>query len=141
MFPSKGSPSRPQCAGGARANGGGDQRGGGAALRSPGIGEVQPDNHAAVLKIWSNRYRDLGRTRTQVVCRLHALLGELIPGGTSRHRSPSASSRCRTARPAASASPPVSSPSEAAVSAMPASRPPRSSVLTRATSRRRCRPA
>ena len=52
-----------------------------AALRSPGIREVQPDDHAAVLKIWSKRYRDLGRTRTQVVCRLHAVLGELIPGG------------------------------------------------------------
>ncbi len=55
-----------------------------AALRSPGIREVQPDDHAAVLKIWSKRYRDLGRTRTQVVCRLHAVLGELIPGGVPR---------------------------------------------------------
>jgi transposase len=55
-----------------------------AALRSPGIREVQPDDHAAVLKIWSKRYRDLGRTRTQVVCRLHAVLGELIPGGVPK---------------------------------------------------------
>jgi transposase len=52
-----------------------------AALRSAGVRVVQPDDHAAVLKIWSKRYRDLGRTRTQVVCRLHAVLGELIPGG------------------------------------------------------------
>jgi transposase len=37
-----------------------------------------------VLKIWSKRYRDLGRTRTQVVCRLHAVLGELIPGGVPK---------------------------------------------------------
>ena len=37
-----------------------------------------------MLKIWSKRYRDLGRTRTQVVCRLHAVLCELVPGGVSR---------------------------------------------------------
>src|SRR5215468_10550635 len=55
-----------------------------AALRSPGVAEVRPDDHAAVLKIWSKRYRDLGRTRTQVVCRLHAVLCELVPGGLSR---------------------------------------------------------
>jgi transposase len=52
-----------------------------AALRSPGIGEVRAGEHAAVLTIWSRRYRDLGRTRTQGACRLHAVPGELIPGG------------------------------------------------------------
>jgi transposase len=55
-----------------------------AAMRSAGVREVRPDDHAAVLKIWSKRYRDLGRTRTQVVCRLHAVLGELIPGGVPK---------------------------------------------------------
>jgi transposase len=55
-----------------------------AALRSAGVREVRPDDHAAVLKVWSKRYRDLGRTRTQVACRLHAVLGELIPGGVPR---------------------------------------------------------
>jgi transposase len=55
-----------------------------AALRSAGVRQVRPDDHAAVLKIWSTRYRDLGRTRTQVVCRLHAVLGELIPGGVPK---------------------------------------------------------
>ena len=55
-----------------------------AALRSAGVREVRPDDHAAVLKIWSKRYRDLGRTRTQVACRLHAVLGELIPGGVPK---------------------------------------------------------
>ena len=55
-----------------------------AALRSAGIQEVRADDHAAVLKIWSKRYRDLGRSRTQVVCRLHAVLGELIPGGVPK---------------------------------------------------------
>src|SRR5215468_5953284 len=55
-----------------------------AALRSAGVREVRPDDHAAVLKIWSKRYRDLGRTRTQVACRLHAVLADLVPGGFSR---------------------------------------------------------
>jgi transposase len=55
-----------------------------AALRSAGVRQVRADDHAAVLKIWSKRYRDLGRNRTQVVCRLHAVLGELIPGGVPK---------------------------------------------------------
>ena len=55
-----------------------------AALRSEAVREVQADDHAAVLKVWSKRYRDLGRSRTQVACRLHAVLCELIPGGVSK---------------------------------------------------------
>jgi transposase len=55
-----------------------------AALRSPGVREARPDDHAAVLKVWSKRHRDLGRTRTQVVCRLHAVLCELVPGGVPK---------------------------------------------------------
>src|SRR5262250_754189 len=55
-----------------------------AALRSAGVREVTPDDHAAVLKVWSKRHKDLGRTRTQVVCRLHAVLCELVPGGVSK---------------------------------------------------------
>src|SRR5436309_9822744 len=52
-----------------------------AALRSAGVREACGDDHAAVLKVWSKRYRDLGRARTQVACRLHQVLCELIPGG------------------------------------------------------------
>ena len=55
-----------------------------AALRSAGVRQVRPDDHAAVLKVWSKRYRDLGRNRTQVACRLHAVLAGLIPGGVPK---------------------------------------------------------
>ena len=34
--------------------------------------------------MWAKRHRDLGRARTQVACRLHAVLCELIPGGVSK---------------------------------------------------------
>ena len=64
-----------------------------AALRSAGVREVRPDHHAAVLKIWSKRHRDLGRTRTQVVCRLHAVLCELIPGGVCKAITAAAAAR------------------------------------------------
>jgi transposase len=52
-----------------------------AALRSADVREARRDDHAAVLKVWSKRYRDLGRMRTQVACRLHQVLCELVPGG------------------------------------------------------------
>jgi len=55
-----------------------------AALRSPSCLPVRPDDHAAVLKIWAKRHRDLSRTRNQVVCRLHAALCELVPGGVGK---------------------------------------------------------
>jgi transposase len=54
-----------------------------AALRSPAVREVVAEDHAAVMKVWAKRHRDLGRSRTQVACRLHAVLCELVPGGIS----------------------------------------------------------
>jgi transposase len=55
-----------------------------AALRSGDCREVRPDDHTAVLKLWSKRHRDLGRLRNQVACRLHAVLCELVPGGVRK---------------------------------------------------------
>ena len=52
-----------------------------AALRSTAGQEVIADGHARVLKVWAKRHRDLSRARNQAVCRLHAVLCELIPGG------------------------------------------------------------
>jgi transposase len=54
------------------------------ALRSRTLREVAPDDHSAVLKMWARRHRDLGRSRTQTACRLHAALCELVPGGISK---------------------------------------------------------
>jgi transposase len=54
-----------------------------AALRSPAVRAAAADDHAAVLRVWSKRHRDLGRLRTQLVCRLHAVLCELLPGGVA----------------------------------------------------------
>jgi hypothetical protein len=87
-----------------------------AALRSAGVREARPDDHAAVMKVWSKRYRDLGRTRTQVACRLHAVLGELIPGGVPKAITTARAARVLKAlrpegaveRPAASWRPPSS---------------------------------
>ena len=36
-----------------------------AALRSPSCLPVRPDDHAAVLKIWAKRHRDLSRPATR----------------------------------------------------------------------------
>jgi len=53
-----------------------------AALRSMARQEVViADGHARVLKMWAKRHRDLSRARNQAVCRLHAVLCDLIPGG------------------------------------------------------------
>jgi transposase len=54
-----------------------------AALRSKAR-RVAAEDHPAVLKVWSRRHRDLGRARTQLACRLHAVLCELVPGGVCK---------------------------------------------------------
>ena len=52
-----------------------------AALRSPAKRPVLAEDHAAVLKVWAKRHRDLARARNQAACRLHAVLSDLVPGG------------------------------------------------------------
>ena len=64
-----------------------------AALRSRAAVPVRADDHAAVLKVWAKRHRDLSRTRNQVVCRLHAVLCDLVPGGVSKHISAALAAR------------------------------------------------
>ena len=55
-----------------------------AALRSPDVRQVAAEDHAAVLKLWARRHRDLSRARNRTVCRLHAVLCELVPGGFAK---------------------------------------------------------
>jgi transposase len=55
-----------------------------AALRSSDLREVPVEDQTAVLRLWARRYRDLGSARTQLVCRLHAVLCELVPGGFAK---------------------------------------------------------
>jgi transposase len=55
-----------------------------AALRSPARRPVLAEDHAAVLKMWAKRHRDLARLRNQAACRLHAVLCDLVPGGHAK---------------------------------------------------------
>lgn len=55
-----------------------------AALRTRSAVEVVEEDATSVMKLWSRRYHDLGSLRTQLVCRLHAVLCDLVPGGFAR---------------------------------------------------------
>lgn len=55
-----------------------------AALRAPALRSVKPADHSEVLRLLAKRNKDLGSLRTKVVCRLHALLADLTPGGISK---------------------------------------------------------
>ena len=52
-----------------------------AALRSKTPKQVGMEDHAAVMKLWARRQRNLSSTRTQIACRLHAVLCDLVAGG------------------------------------------------------------
>jgi transposase len=53
-----------------------------AALRAPRLRSVIRDDHSAILRILADHHHDLGSLRTQAVCRLHAVIRSVIPGGT-----------------------------------------------------------
>ena len=55
-----------------------------AALRSPGLRPVRAADHAEVLRLLAKRNIDIGSHRTRVVCRLHAVLAALAPGGIAK---------------------------------------------------------
>jgi len=58
-----------------------------AALRDRQLRTVAPENHTMVLRLLADRHQDLTRLRTQAVCRLHALLAALTPGGVQKRLS------------------------------------------------------
>ncbi len=66
-----------------------------AALRQPGLAVVRGEDHAAVLRMLAKRHLELTSLRTQAVCRLHAVLMLLKPGGMQRRLSAKAASRSR----------------------------------------------
>jgi transposase len=55
-----------------------------AGLRSPGLRRVQIDDATVALRLLVDRRAGLGRTRTEVVNRIHRMLLELIPGGAKK---------------------------------------------------------
>jgi transposase len=60
-----------------------------AALRDRQLRVVGSDGHAEVCRLLADRHQDLTALRTQAVCRLHALLAALVPGGISKRLSAS----------------------------------------------------
>jgi transposase len=55
------------------------------ALRNTNLTHVLADDETVALRLLSERRRDLVRSRTQAVSRLHQVLMELIPSGASRN--------------------------------------------------------
>ena len=74
-----------------------------AALRDPHLRTVVVEDQAVVLRPLADRHQDLTSLRTQAVCRLHALIAALTPGGVQRRLSAAAAvSRLRLVHPATS---------------------------------------
>jgi hypothetical protein len=63
------------------------------ALRHTRLRQVMAVDHTAVLRLLADRHHDLTGLRTQAICRLHALLGGLTPGGAGRLLSASQAGR------------------------------------------------
>jgi transposase len=51
---------------------------------------VVAEDHVMVLRMLADRHQDLTRLRTQAVCRLHALLAAMVPGGVQKRLSANA---------------------------------------------------
>lgn len=58
-----------------------------AALRQKGLHPVTAETHVGVLRMLAKRHLELTSLRTQAVCRLHAVLAALQPGGMPRRLS------------------------------------------------------
>ena len=55
-----------------------------AALRAPSLAVVRPSDHTTVCRLLAKHHSDLARWRNKLCCRLHALVGELVPGGIDK---------------------------------------------------------
>jgi len=64
-----------------------------AALRGRRLRHVELDDHVAIIRMLANRHHNVVALHTQAVCRLHAQLANLTPGGVSGHLSPARAQR------------------------------------------------
>lgn len=72
-----------------------------AALRASRLRTVAREDHGAILRMLGDHHHDLGSLRTQAICRLHALIRSLVPGGTGvRLSADRAAAVLRKVRPA-----------------------------------------
>ena len=55
-----------------------------AALRAPSLASVRAADHVTVCRLLAKHHNDLARWRNKLCCRLHALVGELMPGGITK---------------------------------------------------------
>jgi transposase len=55
-----------------------------AALRAPTLASVRAADHVTVCRLLAKHHNDLGRWRNKLCCRLHALVGELVPDGIAK---------------------------------------------------------
>jgi transposase len=67
-----------------------------AALRHPRLRTVNGDSSVTELRLLADRHHDLGRLRTQSVCRLHQVLCSLVAGGHRRRMSADQAERLLT---------------------------------------------
>jgi transposase len=71
------------------------------ALRNRNLRSVVLEDHRQILRLLARRHHQLVAARTRAVCRLHAVLCELVEGGLSKNLSAKrAVSELRTVRPA-----------------------------------------
>ena len=84
-----------------------------AATRMTDLRRVTDDTQLAVLRVLADRRRSLGEDHSRMICRLHQLLLDLIPGGAKKALSAARPGRCwpgsgrgtRPGRPAAGSPP------------------------------------
>jgi transposase len=55
-----------------------------AALRAPTLAAVRVEDHATILRMLARRHSQIAWARNKAVCRLHALVCELVPGGIGK---------------------------------------------------------
>src|SRR5207244_5409892 len=57
------------------------------ALRHRNLREVELDDHRQIMRLLARRHHQLTAARTRAICRLHAVLAEMIEGGLSKNLS------------------------------------------------------